>query len=175
MYSCRPNTTWSFDTASFSYNIRAVREIKEGEELFISYAIGSSATRQDQLAPYGVQCTCASCTDPKSDERRAKIRPPRMNLFDPSIRRRPAANSDPMASMDVLRPHLESYRKESLAQLVLIEKEGMWNRKAYRQHHQALASVNMMLKNEQQAEYHLSKLPRDDEMFGDEAVGLLFV
>ncbi|EIM92660.1 SET domain-containing protein [Stereum hirsutum FP-91666 SS1] len=174
-HSCRQNTTWGFDMASFSYNLRAVREIKEGEELFISYTDdGTTAERQEQLAPYGFQCTCDSCTDPKSDERRAKIRPPRTTVFDPSIPRKPPISANPMANLDLLRPHLDSYIKECLSQLALIEKEGMWAWKEYRQHHQALMSINMLLKNKAQQAYHLSKLPREDEMFGDEVAGMVF-
>lgn len=161
--------------ASFSYNLRAVREIKEGEELFISYTDdGTTAERQEQLAPYGFRCTCASCTDPKSDERRAKIRPPRMTVFDPSIPRKPPISDNPMANLDLLRPHLDSYIKECLTQLTLIEKEGLWSWKEYRQHHQALMSINMLLQDKAQQAYHRSKLPREDEMFGDEVVGMVF-
>lgn len=161
--------------ASFSYNLRAVREIQEGEELFISYTDdGTTAERQEQLAPYGFQCTCASCADPESDERRAKIRPPRVPIWDPSIPRRPPVMGNLMENLNILRPHLESYIKDCLSQLELIEKEGLWAWKEYRQHHQALMSINMLLQNKAQQAYHLSKLPREDEMFGDEVVGMAF-
>lgn len=79
-----------------------------------------------------------------------------------------------MAHPDLLIPHLNSYIKESLSQLALIEKEGLWAQKEYRQHHQALMSINMLLQNKAQYKYHRSKLPNENEMFGDEIVELIF-
>ncbi|TFK31211.1 hypothetical protein BDQ12DRAFT_708041 [Crucibulum laeve] len=63
-HSCRPNVTQDFDVASFSFQLRASRDIKPDEQLFYSYCeVDSSATdRKRQLARYGFECICASCS-----------------------------------------------------------------------------------------------------------------
>ncbi|TFK31444.1 hypothetical protein BDQ12DRAFT_136598 [Crucibulum laeve] len=76
-HSCRPNTTHSFDVASFSFQLRATRDIKPGDQLFYSYAEVSlsAAGRKQELAPYGFECTCASCSGDtaKSDRIRTNL------------------------------------------------------------------------------------------------------
>ncbi|EIM90812.1 SET domain-containing protein [Stereum hirsutum FP-91666 SS1] len=169
-HSCHPNATWSFDLPSFSFHLRAVRQIEEDEEICISYIYTTSATaeRQDHLAPYGFQCTCLSCLDPESDNRRAKIHPPRFEVYDPSISRRPPINQDPTKHMDLLRPHLESNIKESLEQLALIEKEGMWERKEHRQYTRLVAYMYELLGDTVLSEYYNSKMPDEKEGFDGE-------
>ncbi|KAK0485898.1 hypothetical protein IW261DRAFT_1452639 [Armillaria novae-zelandiae] len=75
-HSCRPNTYRTFDMVSFAMEIRALRDIEEGEELTTSYSdlLVPTATRQEQLEPYGVRCDCESCSNPRvSDDRRMEI------------------------------------------------------------------------------------------------------
>ncbi|TRM58110.1 hypothetical protein BD626DRAFT_512816 [Schizophyllum amplum] len=75
-HSCRPNAKYTFHRPSFSSRLRAVRDIKAGEEICISYVPlnGPCAQRQGHLAPYGFNCSCAACADHTvSDERRARI------------------------------------------------------------------------------------------------------
>ncbi|KAK0433555.1 hypothetical protein EV421DRAFT_2063169 [Armillaria borealis] len=75
-HSCRPNTYRTFDMASFAMEIRAARDIEEGEELTTYYSdlLVPTATRQQQLEPYGVRCDCISCSNPGvSDARRREI------------------------------------------------------------------------------------------------------
>ncbi|KAK0488433.1 hypothetical protein IW261DRAFT_1439334 [Armillaria novae-zelandiae] len=72
-HSCSPNVCRKWNTASFSMQIRAVRDIKEGEELTTAYCaiLHPAAERQTDLAAYGFRCTCAACSDPsKSDVKR---------------------------------------------------------------------------------------------------------
>ena len=50
--------------------LRAIRDIKVGEEVFLSYCgdvPGTIAERQKFLAQYGFQCICALCTNLASD------------------------------------------------------------------------------------------------------------
>ena len=49
--------------ASLSFELRAVRDIKEGEELFSSYCdvFRTKIERAEQLAPYGFVCACPGC------------------------------------------------------------------------------------------------------------------
>ncbi|KAK0207347.1 hypothetical protein IW262DRAFT_1282168 [Armillaria fumosa] len=72
-HSCSPNVCRDWNTASFSMQIRAVRDIEEGEELTTTYCgiLNPAAERQTDLAPYDFRCTCAACSDPsKSDVKR---------------------------------------------------------------------------------------------------------
>jgi hypothetical protein len=81
-FSCSPNTGMRFDMLSFSYQLFAVRDITEGEELTTQYTYleYSAATRRKDLRRY-FHCTCSSCTDAvASDPRRAAI-----SAFRPSI------------------------------------------------------------------------------------------
>ncbi|TFK31556.1 hypothetical protein BDQ12DRAFT_716924 [Crucibulum laeve] len=73
-HSCRPNTTYTFDVASFSFQLRAMRDIKSGEQLFCSYSTVTlpAADRKRQLAPYGFQCTCASCSGDTANSDRVR-------------------------------------------------------------------------------------------------------
>ncbi|TRM58109.1 hypothetical protein BD626DRAFT_586365 [Schizophyllum amplum] len=73
---CSPNAQYSFNRPTFSARLRAVRHIKAGEEITITYANLDvpCAQRQKELAPYGFTCTCAACKEgAASDARRAKI------------------------------------------------------------------------------------------------------
>ncbi|KAJ8080950.1 hypothetical protein PM082_017785 [Marasmius tenuissimus] len=75
-HSCSPNVSVSFNRQTFGMELRALRSIKDGEELFIAYnsVSGSTAERQDELVPYGFQCECRTCREPeKSDLLRSKI------------------------------------------------------------------------------------------------------
>ena len=74
--SCSPNARYTFNKPTFTSRLRAVREIKAGEEITITYSRLDvpSAERQKDLAPYGFVCTCDACKGgAESDARRAKI------------------------------------------------------------------------------------------------------
>lgn len=70
IYSCAPNAVVHFDVRTFSSQLRVLRDIKKGEEIFISYCniSDTTAARQEKLAPYGFVCKCARCTDVNSDK-----------------------------------------------------------------------------------------------------------
>ena len=74
--SCRPNASNKFALATFSLQVRAIDDIKKGDELFLCYGTAYEPTpvRQAALAPYGFQCTCASCTSPMFDYLYQQIR-----------------------------------------------------------------------------------------------------
>ncbi len=48
--------------------IRAARDIEEGEELMTAYCaiLKPAAKRQTNLAAYDFKCTCVACLDPRS-------------------------------------------------------------------------------------------------------------
>lgn len=62
-HSCSPNTDHRFNMASLSFELRAVRDIKKGEELFYSYCdiYQTKSERAEELAPYGIVCVCPGC------------------------------------------------------------------------------------------------------------------
>lgn len=68
--SCSPSTTrfWTMD--SFCMQLRAMRDVKEGEEITTQYCttLDTAADRQKELQRYGFQCTCRSCTDYKTSD-----------------------------------------------------------------------------------------------------------
>ncbi|KIY46126.1 SET domain-containing protein [Fistulina hepatica ATCC 64428] len=67
-HSCSPNVYGSWNVQSFSYSVRARRDISAGEELTNSYLHRSSlffpcAQRAELLERYNFKCKCPSCTD----------------------------------------------------------------------------------------------------------------
>ena len=70
--SCSPNTNFEFSLGSFSLQFHALRDIKAGEEIFVSYTDVDApvAERRERLAPYGFTCVCTacSCATPESDK-----------------------------------------------------------------------------------------------------------
>ncbi|KAF7315428.1 SET domain-containing protein [Mycena indigotica] len=82
-HSCAPNATARFDPESFTLTVHALRPIKKGEELFISYidlTSPSMATRDTRRAEllhlYHFSCCCAICSlsdVSESDTRRLRI------------------------------------------------------------------------------------------------------
>ncbi|KAK0433406.1 hypothetical protein EV421DRAFT_1430216 [Armillaria borealis] len=75
-HSCSPNTHRKFYMSSFSMQLRAARDIEEGEEIFTNYTgiLRPAAERAEDLGIYGIKCTCRACLDPaKSDPVRAAV------------------------------------------------------------------------------------------------------
>jgi hypothetical protein len=81
-HSCAPNAMARFNQATFAIEVRAVRAVKPGEELFVSYVnvLEDRATRNRTLKEkYGFECQCRVCGEPdatkcaESDVRRAGI------------------------------------------------------------------------------------------------------
>ncbi|KAF7351029.1 SET domain-containing protein [Mycena sanguinolenta] len=62
-HSCSPNTTAHFDVITFSFQLFAVRDIAQGEELTLTYTDlkAPAEMRQSDLEPYGFHCTCSAC------------------------------------------------------------------------------------------------------------------
>ncbi|KAH8684517.1 hypothetical protein BGZ60DRAFT_548191 [Tricladium varicosporioides] len=64
-HSCEPNVWYDFDFEGNIVHMAAVRDIKEGEELFITYIghkdIESTAVRRAELKKWGIDCMCTAC------------------------------------------------------------------------------------------------------------------
>ncbi|KAK0478839.1 hypothetical protein IW261DRAFT_1481148 [Armillaria novae-zelandiae] len=75
-HSCSPNTLRKFYISSFSMQLRAARDIEEGEEILTTYTdiLLPAAERGKDLASYGIQCTCRACLEYiKSDPIRTAV------------------------------------------------------------------------------------------------------
>ncbi|KAJ6555176.1 hypothetical protein DFH09DRAFT_1165719 [Mycena vulgaris] len=76
-HSCSPNTVADFDFPTFSFVVRAVRDIKEGEEISTRYCglEAPKAYRRNLLHFCMDSCGCSVCTNPPdgSDQRRMAI------------------------------------------------------------------------------------------------------
>ncbi|TFK90476.1 SET domain-containing protein [Polyporus arcularius HHB13444] len=64
-HSCSPNARHSFDLRTNSFVLRAVRPIRKGEEVYISYLHNPATLRKDRqeelLRRYGFVCSCKYC------------------------------------------------------------------------------------------------------------------
>ncbi|TCD67247.1 hypothetical protein EIP91_000324 [Steccherinum ochraceum] len=135
-HSCGPNTIQHWDMPSFSIQLRAVRDIEQGEEISVNYSeaslMASYAARQADLAPYGFRCDCPSCTNPKaSDARRHQIRTmlqSRTKLAEQRSGAGPEEDSD--TPVEELLDGL-TLVQELLDGLKLIEKEGLEGTSGY--------------------------------------------
>ncbi|KAK0236721.1 hypothetical protein EDD85DRAFT_583571 [Armillaria nabsnona] len=92
-HSCSPNVRRKFHMSTFSMQLRAARDIEEGEEIFTTYTqdLRPAADRAKGLAPYGIKCTCRACLDSaKSDPIRATV----LNYSPPTLLPLPAGARD---------------------------------------------------------------------------------
>ncbi|PBK84787.1 hypothetical protein ARMGADRAFT_1088233 [Armillaria gallica] len=74
---CSPNIRRRFHVSTFSMQLRAARDIKEGEEIFTTYTdiLEPAAVRAEGLVSYQITCTCRACLGlNKSDPIRAAVR-----------------------------------------------------------------------------------------------------
>jgi hypothetical protein len=79
-HSCLPNAHFSFNENTNEQTIHAIKDIKGGEEILISYSksFHTATERHEQLEQYAFQCTCEAC-EPKtsfwrnSDRRRRRM------------------------------------------------------------------------------------------------------
>ncbi|OCH89528.1 SET domain-containing protein, partial [Obba rivulosa] len=64
-HSCRPNAVYSWHLTSFTGQLRALRPIKSGEQVFVTY-LGFDQPRanrqQEVLEKYKFKCRCGACT-----------------------------------------------------------------------------------------------------------------
>ena len=64
-HSCNPNVDWRHDDHNSTVTLFATRDIKEGEEMYISYIKGADMSRGERqkalMTWLGVECGCAMC------------------------------------------------------------------------------------------------------------------
>ena len=78
-HSCVPNCSWSFvpqgtpgSVGAASVAVRAIKPVKEGDELTISYAdptVGRDERRETLWDKYRFDCACALCVSPRNENR----------------------------------------------------------------------------------------------------------
>jgi hypothetical protein len=63
-HSCRPNTQHTWNSSTEHETIHAIRNIKKGEEITISYSLGgpSQPRLRELKKKYGFDCTCDLCS-----------------------------------------------------------------------------------------------------------------
>uniref|UniRef100_A0A0W0FVI9 SET domain-containing protein n=1 Tax=Moniliophthora roreri TaxID=221103 RepID=A0A0W0FVI9_MONRR len=114
--SCGPNIDHNWDSPTFSMHLRATRDIKEGEELCISYIpdlLEPAASRQRGLRAYGFVCACERCsTAAVSDARSKKIK----EITEPGFMAMLVHGSDVMLkqSIDRVRRGIQLMEEEGL-------------------------------------------------------------
>jgi hypothetical protein len=69
-HHCNPNACFTYNSAIDRETIHAMRDIKEGEEITISYCdmIHDTPLRTWELKHYGFTCSCPACAGGINDE-----------------------------------------------------------------------------------------------------------
>ena len=131
--SCSPNAYLAFDYARFSATLCALRDIKNGEEITITYIpdLTLDATKcQTALGHFGFVCNCASCTNPSSEDLKRVI----------------VQSVCPPSQSVTLADH-EKVLRESIKWIRAIEKEGLQVLPEYEAHLTAAATASLVLGN----------------------------
>ncbi|KAI0072495.1 SET domain-containing protein, partial [Panus rudis PR-1116 ss-1] len=129
-HSCTPNSVWDWHLESFAMEIRALRPIKKGEQIFGSYnntLDPRDERREFLLRRYKFHCVCPSCALPDDESRTSDARRAKLKLVEkkgpPSgfgYLRFPMWLNGPGSDNEVI--------DECLEAIELMEKEGVWPR-----------------------------------------------
>ncbi|KAF6762569.1 hypothetical protein DFP72DRAFT_1060822 [Ephemerocybe angulata] len=89
-HSCTANAVFHFDPETFNISYTAMRDIKAGHQIFLSYVGGGgTCTRRKQaMTRYNFVCSCSACTDAtqETDKLRLEFRPRIESLAGPSAK-----------------------------------------------------------------------------------------
>lgn len=112
-HTCIPNAHNSWNSKTGLETIHAIREIKAGEEIAISYAEGPAHKRLMKLRDgFGFECRCELCSRPASEVRESDARRMRIEQLDEAI-------GDPGRTMNA--PHQAIADCHELNKLILQE------------------------------------------------------
>lgn len=115
-HTCIPNAHNSWNSKTRLETIHAIREIKAGEEITISYAEGPAHKRLMKLRDaFGFECRCELCSRPASEIRESDARRMRIEQLDEAI-------GDPGRTM--IAPHRAIADGHELLKLILQEYDG---------------------------------------------------
>lgn len=125
--SCLPNATIKFNMKTFAGELRALRPVKAGQEIYLCYCKiqDSRAERQKDLKKYGFTCTCEVCSSPELEEFRRRM------LF--SLRKL-GPFLDPNKPDSMSKGEFESMATECVSWLKQIEERGFQGSDAYLKH-----------------------------------------
>ncbi|PBK71625.1 SET domain-containing protein [Armillaria solidipes] len=139
---CSPNTHRKFYRSSFM-QLRAARDIEEGEEIFTNYTATEHA---EDLGIYGIKCTCRACLDPvESDPIRAAVLN-RPCVTAPMMRE---AGARPDAWIDPVLYNAYVHQNDEKKALMYGEKLWMANLAAGEKRFNAFRKVELMKKSPQ--------------------------
>lgn len=115
-HSCRPNTQHTWSSSTEHETIHAIRNIKKGEEITISYSLGGpSQLRLQQLKKkYGFNCTCDLCSLTDEALKISDDRQLMMQFLDNAIGGSDAIMESPGTALSRCRDLLSLYEMEAI-------------------------------------------------------------
>lgn len=120
-HSCKPNAQHAWNEAKGVEVVHAVREVKEGEELTLSYSMGGpSQERRGSLKEYfGFDCQCEACTLPEPELKASDARLQRAQKLDEAIGDPKRVRHLPDRALADCKTLLGLYREEGIVDLRL--------------------------------------------------------
>jgi SET domain len=115
-HSCRPNTQHTWNASTGHETIHAIRDIKKGEEITISYNLGGpSQPRMQRLKrSYGFDCTCDLCSLTGEALETSDARQLRIQFLDDAIGDSNAVMERPGTALARCRELLSLYEIEAI-------------------------------------------------------------
>ena len=120
-HSCRPNAQHSWNEKLQREVVHAVREIREGDELTLSYSAGGPSTvRKKEMKTYfGFDCACEVCSLPSEKLQASDARRKRAMELDEAIGNPKRVKQTPELALDDCHSLLEIYYEEQVFDLRL--------------------------------------------------------
>ncbi|KAM0720003.1 hypothetical protein Q7P37_004138 [Cladosporium fusiforme] len=120
-HACKPNAQHCWNEKEGVEVVHALREVKEGEELTLSYSMGGpSEERRGSLKEYfGFDCQCEACTLPKAELESSDARLRRAQKLDEAIGDPKRVRHLPDRALADCKTLLGIYREEGIVDLRL--------------------------------------------------------
>lgn len=120
-HSCRPNAQHAWNEQLKSMLVHAVREIKDGEELTLSYLNGGPSTQRKQILKdnFRFDCTCELCSLPSSDLAKSDDRLRRAQTLDEVLGDSKRVRNNPERCLEDCRSLRTIYQAEKISDLRL--------------------------------------------------------
>lgn len=120
-HACKPNAQHAWNEARGEEVVHAVREVKEGEELTLSYSTGGpSDERRGSLKEFfGFDCQCEACTLPAPEQEASDARLRAVQKLDGAIGDPKRVRHLPDRALADCKTLLALYREEGIVDLRL--------------------------------------------------------
>lgn len=120
-HSCRPNAQHSWNKKLQREVVHAVREIRKGDEMTLSYSTGGpSAMRKKELKTYfGFDCACEMCSLPPAELKVSDARLQKAQELDNAIGNPKRVKQTPELALDDCHSLLVLYHEEQVFDLRL--------------------------------------------------------